>query len=408
MAVTRLLVALALLGAAGAAPGQLDPAFGTGGKVLTDFGAYDEATGVALQQDGKIVVAGATGWGDDFSVARYSADGVLDRRFGRRGRVWTNLGGDDDAFDVAIQSDGRIVAAGSSGGDFALARYDADGKLDPSFGGDGRVTTDLGGVEGGRGVAVQPNGRIVVAGSTEAGEEEDVVLARYLPDGRLDPAFGREGTVVMDIGGDEYAEALALQPDGKIVVAGYAAEDGYWFSFALARFTRGGRLDRAFGDDGVVLTEFRYGPAYALAVALQPDGKIVAAGSAWSLGEPQAEGGARLSVLQFGLARYRSDGRLDPGFGDGGTVMTGLGGDAAADAVAVQTDGKLVAVGGAWRGDFAYARYHHDGALDVTSLTDLGGRIWDDGNDVALQKNGKAVAVGVSGGDFAVVRYLAN
>src|SRR5262249_51395919 len=168
------------------ADGTLDTTFSFDGKVTTDFGGDDRAFSVAIQADGKIVVAGAslTNPGDDFALARYNPDGSLDAGFGTGGKVTTAFGsGLDHANACTIQADGKIVAVGADGGDFALARYNSDGSLDGTFGTGGKVTTDFGGqLEEAFGVAMQADGKIVAAGAAAGG----FALARYYPDGHLD------------------------------------------------------------------------------------------------------------------------------------------------------------------------------------------------------------------------------
>jgi uncharacterized delta-60 repeat protein len=229
------------------ADGSLDTTFGTGGKVTTGFGAFsiDVAFGVALQPNGKIVVAGYTAASDvvaDFAVARYNADGSLDTSFGTGGKVTTDFGGFDLAPAVALQPDGKIVVAGwtedifFAGADFAVARYNPDGRLDAGFGTGGKVTTSFGAFGCATGVALQPNGKIVVAGNTtDAVGGEDFALARYNANGGLDAGFGTGGKVTTDFGGDDFANGVALQPDGKIVVAGatFLTTD---YDFAVARY----------------------------------------------------------------------------------------------------------------------------------------------------------------------------
>ncbi|MCI0529632.1 MAG: hypothetical protein L0Y56_19490, partial [Nitrospira sp.] len=198
-----------------AAPGDLDPTFGTGGKAITDFGGSDQASAIALQANGKIVVAGSSEIDGflDFALARYNTDGSLDTSFGTAGKVTTDFGGSNGgAFAVALQQDGRIVAAGRTfiffglTSDFALARYNTDGSLDTSFGTAGKVTTDFGGNNDGVfAVALQADGKIVAVGSSQIGiMNSDFALARYNPDGSLDSSFGSGGMVTTDFGGDEY------------------------------------------------------------------------------------------------------------------------------------------------------------------------------------------------------------
>jgi uncharacterized delta-60 repeat protein len=336
--------------------GAPDPSFGAHGRVRTDIGAgsYDVGRAVALQSDGRIVVAGGSDAGGvaGFAVTRYDRHGALDTTFGVAGKVRTAIQG--SAYAVAVQPDGRIVAAGGSDagadGDFALVRYEPDGAVDTTFGQRGTVRTDLGGSDGVVAVAVQPDGAVVAVGTSTGAAGTDFAVARYRSDGSLDPSFGTGGTVRTDIGTgtDDYARAMALQPDGRIVVVGGSnAARGTDHDFALVRYTGDGRLDVGFGAGGRALTDFGGGNDDALAVTLQPDGGIVAAGAA-------TVGNAR-----FALARYRGDGTLDPSFGSAGTVTTdvGRGGHAAAFSLAWQSDGAIVAAGYARLDSFALARY---------------------------------------------------
>ena len=232
--VTALVLFVSLLtsvlpGRVHAASGSLDSTFGTGGKIVTDFGGgYDFARAVVVQSDSRIIAAGSSGWGD-FGLIRYNGDGTLDSDFGSRGKVSTDFGGTDTANALAIQSDGKIVVAGQveteeavdTEVDFGLVRYSADGKLDPSFGVGGKVTTDFGGPDEAdvtddmaSDMAIQPDGRIVVAGTTFAKTGNDFAIARYNSDGGLDSTFGIGGKVITDLFGHrEEAFAAALQPD---------------------------------------------------------------------------------------------------------------------------------------------------------------------------------------------------
>jgi uncharacterized delta-60 repeat protein len=288
--VGAVLITLTLVLVGAGAPGDLDPRVGGGGTVTTDFGGNDFAWALVLQPDGKLVAAGSAGpaGAADFALARYLPDGRPDPTFGMGGRVTTDFGASvDEAFALVLQPDGKLVTAGLSvdGGTFdgALARYLPDGRLDPTFGTGGKVTTDLGGDERFSALVLQPDGKLVAAGT---------VLARYLPDGRLDPSFGGGGTVTTDFGGlYDIVFALVLQPDGKLVAAGEG-------DFALARYLPDGQLDPSFGTGGMVTTDVGGLP---FALVLQPDGTLVAAGFA---------GG-----YNFGLVRYLPDGSLDATFG---------------------------------------------------------------------------------------------
>jgi uncharacterized delta-60 repeat protein len=319
--------------------GGLDASFGRNGKVRTDLTASgDGASAVALQPDGKIVTVGVAAGGFDtdarFAVVRYLASGRLDTAFGfGDGRVQTNFTpGVDAAYAVDLQADGKIVVAGHAGGSFAFARYRTNGRLDPSFSGDGKRTSNITShVDVAHGVAVQADGKIVAAGGDAA-----FALIRYKADGTLDTSFGTNGRV---IGPDGAANAIALQADGKIA----NAVGGPW---ALARYNADGTLDAGFDGDGLVTTAFR-APGTAFALAIQSDGKIVAAGQ---------------SNIWFTLTRYRSDGALDPSFSGDGKVLTLIDccekrGHSGARGVGIQADGKIVAAGIERRHRFAVARF---------------------------------------------------
>jgi len=354
--------------------GGLDTTFGSGGKVLTDLGSnsVDAAFGVAVQPDGKIVAVGhsrAVGIFDySLALVRYNADGSLDSGFGADGKVLAHLGAgsSDELFGVTIQPDGKIVAAGISfifsvgRGDFAVVRYHTDGSPDSSFGTGGKTLTDLGtaSFDLARAIAIQPDGRLLAAGHTNAGGGLDFALVRHNPDGSLDSGFGTGGTVQTDVGAGSVddAYAIAIQPDGKLVVAGISDASGT--DFALVRYHADGSIDLGFGTGGRVLTDLgsgSYDETYG--VAIQADGKIVAAG----------RGGG-----DFALVRYNADGSLDSSFGSGGKVLTGFGIGTfdQAHAVAIQPDGKIVAVGISQafdNRDFAVARY----VADPTAMEQL-------------------------------------
>src|SRR5215208_3932336 len=220
-------VAAALLLPPGAlaAAGSLDPMFSGDGRQTTVFGpGNSRAEAVAIQPDGKIVAVG-TAAGARFAVARYSLNGSLDPTFSGDGRHTTDFAGDRaGAYAVATQADGRIVVVGTAGasgllpGNFALARYNPNGSLDASFSGDGKQTTDFGGFDEATGVALQGDGKIVVVGQTAL---SDFALARYNPNGSLDTSFSGDGKETTDFGGvDDGAGGVALQEDGKIIAAG--------------------------------------------------------------------------------------------------------------------------------------------------------------------------------------------
>jgi uncharacterized delta-60 repeat protein len=277
-----------------AADGDLDTTFGSGGIVITDFGGYDFASALALQSDGKILAAGTTRSGgpsgsSNFALARYNSDGSLDTTFGTGGRVTTDSSGDGSA--LAIRSDGKIVVAGEARGEtsFVLAQYNSDGSLDTTFGSAGKVVRSDFSSSFHIALVLQPDGKIVIAG----GRFSDFAQFRYNSDGSLDTTFGSGGLVTTDFSGrDDEAYALAIQFDGKIVAAGRTTttSGSVLSDFALARYNSDGSLDASFGTGGKVTTAFPSPfPGAAYAMALQPDGKIVAAG-----GGLDVESGIRL------------------------------------------------------------------------------------------------------------------
>lgn len=410
------LVAMFVASPALAAPGDLDATFGGDGVVTTDFTRRgDTGTAIAIQPDGKLVVAGASAWDSRdarFAIARYDTDGSLDTTFGADGRVSTDLGRHgEQAWGVAVQSDGKIVAAGdarlgSGNSAFAVARYEADGTLDPTFGGgDGRVLTQFTRKDDGvGGLALQPDGKILVSGGSRSDTRRSkLALARYESDGSPDTTFGGDGRVAIDLSRrEDYAAAVIVQPDGKIVVGGHTR----WARFVLVRFSADGSLDETFGTDGKVATAMTSENSFIQALAVQSDMKIVAAGHAFS--------GPNHGM--FALGRYNPDGTLDDTFGGGdGKTLTDLTPyDDLGFGVALQADGKIAVAGVAGAccdsPRFAVVRYQVDGSLDPTFgaggtvTTDIRGFDWSRG--IVVQDDGKIVVSGGAGSRFGVVRYL--
>jgi uncharacterized delta-60 repeat protein len=393
----------------------------------------DEASAVAIQPDGKIVVAGGTGLNGvgDFALIRLNTDGSTDYDFsqpGLDGRVRIDLYGQEDrAYGVAIQPDGKIVVVGSTrtytgNGHFGAARLNPDGTLDSGFGTNGRVSygfyADGNEDSEALGVAIQSDGKIVLAGYTKqfigAGTVTNFALARLLPDGELDTTFDGNGLLTTDFfGNDDAARAVAIQSNGKIVAAGYTHVSDNNYDFALARYNSDGSLDSTFSGDGKVNTDFLGGgDDGAYAMALQPGGKIVAAGGVHTIS----------TGYDFGVARYLSNGSLDTGFPGGGFEAINFAGGTAeevANGVAIQPDGRIVLAGYApgvgW--DFALARLLPSGAIDASFsgdgklTTDFAGRD-DRASALTIQPDGKIVTVGVAymntfgDNDFAIARYI--
>ena len=394
--------------------GSLDPTFGNGGKVETNFGHNIRPQSAALQTDGKLVVVGAL---DNFQVAsqvfavvRYLSNGALDSGFGQGGvatTAFTNF--INSAKAVAIQADGKIVVAGemqSSNGSvdqFALARFNTNGTLDSGFGAGGKITTDFLGLSSGgfhqsaNVLLLQPDGKILAGGAARAGyrNPEQTALARYNYDGSLDTKFGNNGKVLtVGIGGvtglgllsdgqilalnnrggieqfhadgtaasvtggpivaDAHNWNAAFEPDGRFVLVTTVRGPGgfYDLDVKVLRFDAHGASDPTFNNPAF---DFDLtGPASNIgqAVAVAPDGRILAAGTA------PIQGGGN----DFGLARINSDGSLDGTFGSGGKTTTRFEGSDQIFAVVMQPDGKIVAVGQAFNGstyqaNLAMARY---------------------------------------------------
>jgi uncharacterized delta-60 repeat protein len=428
----------------------LVPTFGIKGTTYTQFFEHTNsvAKGAVIQPDGKVVAVGDIAGGADFIVTRYNADGSPDTSFGPNhdGKVLTAFAKPAVATAVALESDGKILVAGyteaysSAPGDFALARYNADGSLDTSFGTGGLVTTgfaifgtNVGNVA--NCIVIDSTGRIVLGGYTTdpISTNSLFALARYTVNGTLDGTFGTGGEVVTQLSGSDYSgiDAAALDARGRIVIAGYSATGtdntgNQATRFALARYNTNGSLDRTFGTGGEVITNIRTGNEdSANGLAIQPDGKIVAAGSTY---DPNK------SLRDFALVRYTTGGSLDKTFGIGGTVVTDFGDTGFSDinAVTLDAQGRIAVAGYTSPGYnhnpvaydstpvFALARYTSSGNLDKTFGT--GGEVGsglpgglESAKGIARGRNGQFLVVGVrishlvgTYGDFALARYNAN
>jgi uncharacterized delta-60 repeat protein len=421
---------------AAAAPGQLDPSFGAGGTVVTQFpSSYAGAHAVAVQADGRILAAGFAHTNDsilsDFALTRYDTSGALDPTFGTAGRVRTDFGGRfDEALAVAAQPDGRIVVAGSSsdatGSDMAVARYNRDGTLDPSFEGDGLALVDFGSEASARAVALQPDGKIVLAGGVAhpVGPGccvSDFALARMTSAGALDSSFDGDGQVVTDLlpgadNGHDAAQAVLVQADGRIVAAGAGVAGGTSVDFAVARYLADGSLDPTFSNDGLVTTDFLGYFDEIRELAVDTGGRLVAGGQSCEFPGNADE------VCDFGLVRYTTNGSLDRRFGRQGRVRTDLGGDVGEGirGVVVQPDGRIVATGdtaGPGASDVGLTRYRSDGHLDrsfgvngvvITPVSPS----TDEVGGLALQADGRLLVAGTTAVSqsfgFFMSRYLST
>ena len=362
--------------------GSLDTTFDKDGKVTTQL---DDHFGTAvtslIQPDGKIVLGGAAHTVDGvhsyFALVRYHSNGSIDSSFGSAGIVLSSIRSEtayDECRSIALQSDGKIVAVGYSDTTIseskkyhiAVARYNTDGTLDHTFSGDGRLISVIGGTQDyAMSTAVQSDGRIIVAGYVSL-TNSDFALLRYLTNGSLDTTFGTGGIVTTAFGsGEDRGKGVVIQPDGKIVVAGYAAMSTG--DFALARYDTSGTLDPSFNIDGKVTCDFTAKYDGGEGIVLQPDGKIIVVGTT-------IKSNVYFST-DVALVRFTTSGYLDATFGSGGKVTTAFGGlsvSAQGISAAVQSDGGIVAVGyTGGNADFAVARYRLAVPLPVelTSFT---------------------------------------
>ena len=346
-------IGLSAPAAAASDAGALDRSFGQGGRVTTPFDAFVwnsmlAGTGL-IQPDGKLVAVGV-GAGTElalnppsFLVARYNPNGAPDSSFGTAGIVTTNLHGSVYGATAALQSDGKIVVAGTLGSGVVIVRYNQDGSLDSSFGAGGTVTLSCCTRAV---VAIQPDGKVVLASTSS--------LARLNPDGSLDSSFGNEGFATAGA----VVNAVLLQPDGRIVTTGVKLESGSPPNVELttARYLRDGSLDNSFGSGGQVTTAvgsgFFPGPAYA---SRQADGKIVVA--------TRGEGGAT-------ILRYNPNGSLDASFGDAGVEVAQLGDTFDPVSLTLQPDGRILVADPpdtfGFRNDIKVARFDADGSIDTS------------------------------------------
>jgi uncharacterized delta-60 repeat protein len=405
-------------------PGAVDTSFG-GGIVTTpvDIGE-DYANAVAVQDDGKVIVAGssATATGTWVSLVRYQRDGSIDTSFGNSGKVITPVGskGNDSARAVAVQSDGKIVVAGSSeqagtGLDFALLRYNANGTLDTSFGNGGKVVTDFGGdSDRAWALLIQADNKIVVGGEANFGSATtgvDFALARYNADGSLDAGFGNGGKVTTPLksnAGTDVVRALALQTvDGEARILAVGGEG----DFLAARYSASGTLDASFAGSGKIVGLFNASIGGARAVTVLPSGEAVLAGHI---------------DHRFAAVRLTAAGALDNGFGTGGKFTHAVVDNwNEATAMVRQADGKLILggwiyTGNSSSGDFAALRLEADGTLDagfgtggIVVTPTAAGTKNDLGKALVLQADDRvptvrAIQAGEANGsnhDFVVLRY---
>lgn len=365
--------------------GQIDATFGNSG--IRSFSDFTQAYGLTVQSDGRIVVAGrsATEVLQDFGgtstyvpedsvvVARLDSHGAIDTGFGDSGTFrWASSSKADWANGVALQSDGKIVVAAriwsfeTNTVSFGALRLTSTGHLDNGFDTDGIVTTNFVGQlqpinNSANQMALQSDGKIIVVGYASNGSDDDFALTRYEINGRLDDKFGSGGRIRTDFGATDRAYAVAIQPDDKIVVAGYTTNGTNIAHFVLARYTKDGVLDTTFGSSGKVIDDFgTYQYDFGYGVVIQSNGKIVIVGDTWN---------GSAGNYDFGLARFNSDGSPDASFGSGGKVRTQVGtGNDEVNGAIIDGRNRIVVYGSAefyGHTNFALARYNSDGSPDT-------------------------------------------
>ena len=358
--------------------GTLDNSFGNKGTAITSISydsRYDKSEVVVLP-NGKILFTGTTS--SNFLLAQYNSDGTVDNNFGDAGVAITDIGGTNDKGNgIAVQEDGKIIVVGYTNNgsnnyyDFVLTRHNSDGSIDTSFGNSGKVVSAIGdSSDQAYDVAIQSDGKIVVTGKVHDWDGTDYGLVRYNSDGTLDSNFGNSGKarISFDTGGisssSTYARNLGIQSDGKIVIAGTKYED----NFALARYNSDGTLDTSFGDEGKVSTDLSVADISFAEMIIQPDDKIIVVANArlYNYSAPQ------YNDNDWVLLRYNSDGSLDKTFGDDGKIITPISTENDyARGVALQADGKIVVVGES-DGDFAIVRYEPNQSFTIDENSHYG------------------------------------
>ena len=392
-----------------AQPGFLDPTFGAGGIVITPMdGTIDVIYDICVQTDGMILAAGKrqSGIMSSIMLARYQVDGTLDPAFGSNGLVLTiPFSGFLMASVIEVTAAGRILVCGRANDSMLLARYLPDGSLDLEFDDDGiLVIQDL---ENGPGFSMtqQPDGKILVAGSHDEGAGRQISVHRFFENGSVDMSFDGDGHTMTDLPGDiNEAMAIALRADGRIVIAGQYGAEWPFEGMCMIQYNPDGSLDSSFDGDGVWTHTTGFPNEGFLSVVVQSDGKLLAGGISHD------------GVTNYAdLVRLNADGTFDNGFGGDGLIRTDVGPDASSwQEVILEPDGKIIAVGVVNDGaDFLVGRYMPDGTLDYGFGTS-GLTVTTIGTDAyatsgALMSDGRILMAGTSSmsanGDFILLCF---
>ncbi|RYH73052.1 T9SS type A sorting domain-containing protein [Flavobacteriaceae bacterium 144Ye] len=403
--------------------GVLDPTFGNNGITVTDVSnnsVNDAGYSVLVKDNGAIIVTGYstnTSGNKDFALVQYDPNGLIDNSFGTNGIVLLDINGfDDEAISSVLQSDGKIITVGYTNNadkDIIVARFNSNGSLDTSYATNGIYTYDSGTNDSAETLAISPDDKIIIG--CEISNNYGVI--KITNTGINDTTFGSNGIVTTNLGGVDYIGDIKLQSDGKILITGTSSKnstgDGDIYDKTLIRYNTDGTLDTSFNSTGIIFTSYESGGNDGgYSIIIQTDGKIIVCGSSYI--------GANDD--NFALTRYNNDGSIDSTFGNNGTTITDFGSslDLCFSSV-LQNDGKIILGGYIVNGttfdfDFGLARYDSNGILDTSfgtngiTITDINNNSKDYGLSLAFHQDDKVLIAGnsrITGGtyDFTIARY---
>ena len=384
----------------------------TNGHALTQIESDSKGYSILTQSDNKILVAGYVNQDniDQIVIARYLENGYLDASFSSDGYTLTPIGSTDArAYQAALQSDGKIVIAGIANDQMIVARYLTDGTLDPAFnnaGTPGYAISSIGTSSIAYSLAIQSDGKIVITGEATISGVQQIIVARYLSTGLLDSTFNSVGYTTTPIGTSTIAQGVAIQSNGKIITAGYTTTSGV-NKIVVACYATNGILDTTFGTNGYTTTLIETS-CKALSIVLQPNNNILITGSVQDSG-----------IQKIIIARYTPTGTLDTTFGTNGYTITEIGSDSFANFITTQSDQKILVTGQATVEEVSQiclARYTPTGQLD-TAFNDLGYTTTKNGNNseafsLTIEENQKIIVTGYANitglSHITIVGYLGN